>query len=507
MESAKRIVVNTAAQYARSLINITLSLYSTRLILDALSVSDYGLYSVVGGLVSMLGFITNALIITTQRHISYYYGKGNRDYVRKLFVNSFLLHLIIGLSLAAIMYIPGDWLMDNILNIDDSRILAAKFVYNITIIMLFITIITTPFKALFIAHENIIYISIIEVCDGIAKLFLAFYLLLTTADKLMLYASIMALILLTNLLAYVIYALIHFKECTIIIRRKDVNKECMAKLTGFAGWTTYAMGAIAARNQGTSVILNYFFGTIINAAYGIAFQVYSAVSFVATSVLNAMNPQIMKAAGAGDIKKTFSLAEKESKFSTALMSVVSIPLIMEMPSVLELWLKEVPENTTLFCRFILIGFLFDQATYGLHTVNQALGKIRNYTLLIYTPKLLTLLGIWIMLSNNYEVKSIMYLYIIIELIAAIIRLPYLKYTAGLSITTYIINVIIPLIPLLAVQAITGCLCSMLKLPYGFILSILFMLVTGSLAIWFFTLNDNERNYAKSLINSKRRIPC
>lgn len=501
------MIVNTAAQYIKALINIVLSLYSTRLILEALSISDYGLYSVVGGLVAMLGFITNALVITTQRYISYYHGVGNTDYVRKLFTNSLLLHLLIGIGLAIIMYLPEHWLMNHVLNIDSSRTQVATYVYEITILMLFITVLTAPFKALFIARENIVYISIVEVCDGVIKLLLAVFLLFVSADKLLVYAGMMALILFANLLAFALYALLRFDECSIIIRKKDVDKACISKLIGFAGWTTYAMGSVAARNQGTAVILNHFFGTTINAAYGIAYQIYSAVSFVATSILNAMNPQIMKAEGSGDRERTLMLAERESKYSTALMAVVAIPLIVEMPSVLALWLKEVPDGTTFFCRCILGAFLCDQITYGLHTANQALGHIRNYTLMVYTPKLMTLIVIWLLLENGYSISAVMFVYVVVEFVVALARLPYLKYTAGLRIWQFVRNVIVPLLPLCLVVFVVGWLCSFWNIPYGYLLNIFLMLIVGCIMVWCFTLNKNERAYFKSMINKRRGLPC
>lgn len=507
MEPVKRMIVNTAAQYIKALINIVLSLYSTRLILEALSISDYGLYSVVGGLVAMLGFITNALVITTQRYISYYHGVGDTDYVRKLFTNSLLLHLLIGIGLAIIMYLPEYWLMNHVLNIDSSRTQVATYVYEITILMLFITVLTAPFKALFIARENIVYISVVEVCDGVIKFLLAVFLLSVNADKLLVYAGMMALILFANLLAFAVYALLRFDECSIMIKKKDVDKECMAKLIGFAGWTTYGMGSVAARNQGTAVILNHFFGTTINAAYGIAFQIYSAVSFVATSILNAMNPQIMKAEGSGDRTRTLMLAERESKYSTALMAVVAIPLIVEMPSVLALWLKEVPDGTTFFCRCILGAFLCDQMSYGLHTANQALGHIRTYTLMVYTPKLMTLIVIWLLLENGYSISAVMFVYVVVEFLVALARLPYLKYTAGLRIWQFVRNVIVPLLPLCLVVFVVGWLCSSWNIPYGYLLNIFLMLIVGCIMVWCFTLDKNERAYFKSMINKRRGLPC
>lgn len=504
MEPVKRIIVNTAAQYVKALVNIVLSLYSTRLILSALTIPDYGIYAVVGGVVAMLGFITNALVITTQRYVSYHQGNGNYDYVRKLFVNSLFLHVLIGLGLSAILYSLKGWLMDDVLNIPFERIQTAGRVYEITILMLFITVVTAPFKALFIARENIIYISVVEVMDGFLKLFLAIGLAFVNTDKLLVYALCMALILFFNLAAFVIYALWRFEECVIIIRRVDIDRECLRRLLGFAGWTTYGMGAVAGRNQGISVMFNHFMGTVVNAAYGISFQVYGAVSFVATSILNAMNPQIMKAEGANDRAKMLLLAEQESKYSTALMSMLAIPLVMEMPALLDLWLEEVPEGTSMFCRYVLIAFLCDQTTYGLNTANQALGNIRNYTLLVYTPKILIMPLVWLLLSDGYDTQSVMRLYLGVEILVALARIPYLKYTAGLSIRHYFNHVICPLLPLCTVLYVTSLLCTVSCVSsYRFLLTFSVSILSGLVVAWLFTLDEIEKIYVRTLIG--RRI--
>lgn len=303
MEAAKRIIVNTTAQYLKAVINTVLSLYSTRLILDALQVSDYGIYTVVGGVVAMLGFITNALVITTQRYVSYYHGQGNPQEVRSIFVNSLVLHIFLGALLTIVLLLPKDWIIHHILSIPSSRIIVAGHIYVITTFMLFFTIINAPFKALFIARENIVYIAVVEVADAVIKFILAISLAYVSSDKLLVYAVLMGAIVVVNLLAFSIYALFRFKECTILIRPKDIKKSVIRQLLGFAGWTTYGMGAVAGRNQGTAVVLNHFFGTAVNAAYGIAFQIYGAVAFVVTSILNAMNPQIMKLEGGKERKR------------------------------------------------------------------------------------------------------------------------------------------------------------------------------------------------------------
>ncbi|WP_286375487.1 MATE family efflux transporter [Xylanibacter rodentium] len=466
--------------------------------LDALNISDYGLYSVIGGLIAMLGFVLNSLVITTQRYISYYKGKGDENYIKEIFANSLLLHIIIGIVLCGALLLIKEWLISNVLNIDPVRTETAKDIYVITTLTLFITILTAPYKSLFIARENIVYISVVEVIDGILKFGLAIWLTYISADKLFVYAIMMLGILVVNFLSFTIYALVYFKESCIIIRPKSINRKCLSHIAGFASWTTYGMGAVSARNQGFAVVLNHFFGTVINASYGIAFQIYGAMAFTVTSILNAMTPQIIKAEGENNRERMFFLAEKESKFSVLLMAIISIPIMIEMPKILMLWLKDVPEDAVMFCRFILVSFLCDQLTMGLNVVNQALGNIRRYTILMYTPKLLSLPMAWAILYYGGQAQDIMVLYLIIELLVSMMRIPYIKRAAGLNAGQYVRNVILRLLPTLFVISATGYICTTaITAPYRFVLTFVLSVSTGFISAWFFTLEKAEQDFVKN----------
>ena len=377
MTNSQRIIVNTIAQYTRTIINVCLSLYSTRLILSALGQSDYGIYSIVAGVVAMLSFVTNALITTTQRYLSFHHGKKDLNQVRLVFSNSWLLHLFLGILVVAILGVFGPWITQDFLNIEDARRSAALFVYLSAVAVLFLSFITAPVRALFVARENIVYTSVIDVLDGILKLTIAIILSKITYDHLIAYSSMLIAISGFNLLAFTIYASIKFPEFH-LPRLRELNKQYLKGLSNFAGWTIYSAGCVIARNQGISVILNLFYGTVINAAYGVAQQVMGAVQFISTSILQAMNPQIMKAEGAGERERMLRLCEYESKYSFLLLSLVAIPLIAEMEMILHLWLRHVPEYAVMFCRFILVASLCDQISVGLTSANQAIGQIRNY---------------------------------------------------------------------------------------------------------------------------------
>lgn len=504
MDSAKRVIANTTAQYIKAIANICLSLYSTRLVLGALNVSDYGVYSVVAGIVGMLGYLTNALVATTQRYLSFYYGKGDMYFVRKVFFNNLVLH--IGIALLFLFFLLGleELIFDHFLNINPDRTQAAKYVFRITAVMLVLTIVTAPFKSLLIARENIIYISIVEICDGVLKLCLALILMAIGMDKLIFYAIGMFLVLVINFAAYVVYCLFRYEESHVFgLHQHLIDKQCMKGLTSFAGWTTFGMLAGVCQMQGSALILNKFFGTMMNAAYGIAMQINGAVKFVSTSVLNAMNPQIMKAEGVGDRQKMLELSEKESKFSTSLMLILSIPIMVEMPMLLEVWLKTTPDHTVMFCRALMIAFIVDQTTLGLHAANQATGHIRFYTICTTIPKILIVPIMWGILAADCPVMVTMWFYVGIEAIVACFRIPYMKHSVGLSIGHYLKTVILPLIPLaLSICIVSFTLESVLTFKYHFLISLPLAFCVGLVAFWYCTMNHEERNYTLQLIKSK-----
>lgn len=502
MTSSQRILVNTAAQYTRTIINVCLSLYSTRLILAALGQTDFGIYNVVAGVVAMLAFMTNALVSTTQRYLSFNHGKGNKEEVYQVFGNSMLLHIVIGVGTLIILGALTHPVVYSILKIEAGREMAAIWVYLSAVLMLMLTFLTAPFRALFIARENIVYISVIDVLDGIMRLLIAIFLTYIAYDKLITYALLLIGISVFNLVAFGAYALVHFEECH-IPRWKEWNNKFIKDLSGFAGWTIYSTGCIIARTQGIAIILNRFFGSIINASYGIAQQVTGAVHFIAQSVLNAMNPQIIKAEGAGDRKRMLMLAEVSSKYATLLMAIVVIPLVFEMPTVLAFWLKEVPENAVMFCRMVLIASVCDQLTIGLGTANQAIGQIRNYSLVVNTIKVLTLPAAWVCLYIGLDVASVMWCYLGVEILCALTRLPFLNITAGLHIGHFIQNVFLRLLfPIVAMTATCYAMIRWIDLPYRFILTMIISSFVGIIAIWFTALQSNEKEILKNSILNK-----
>ena len=497
MTDSRRIIVNTLAQYTRTIVNVCLSLYSTRLILSALGQSDYGVYSVVAGVVAMLSFVTNAMVTTTQRYLSYNQGKNDTNRLRLIFANSMLLHVFIGLALMFLLFSIGYPIVYCWLNIIHERQDAAFVVYSIATVMLFISFTTSPLRSLFISRENIVYISIVDVLDGLLKLGFAFVLCYVSFDKLICYAVIMLCIQLVNFFAYAIYAASKFPECH-FPRFKELDKTYIKELSSFTGWTVFSSGCVIARNQGIAIIFNMFCGVVVNAAYAIAQQVLGAVAFVSSSIVNAMNPQIMKAEGAGNRDKMIRLAEYESKYAFLLLAIVAIPLIVEMDSILSLWLTEVPTYTVPFCQLVLLAALCDQLTVGLTSANQAFGKIGVYTMCFYSIKLLTLVGVYTALRLDVPVQYVLWSYVGVELFDAFVRLPLLKWQIGISVRHFISHVLLRVvIPAFTISIVCLSVTHFITIPYRFVLTMLLSVVAGGSALWFTSLDKSEKMYVRT----------
>lgn len=454
MQNSKRVAINTIAQYTRTVINMILSLYTVRIVLITLGASDYGIYSVVAGVTAMLAFITNALVTTTQRFMSFYQGKNDMDKMKEVFSNSEIMHLLVGGLLVIVLVALTPLLFNGFLNIAPERIDAARYVYYIVVLMLFVTFCTAPFRALLISHENIVYISIIDVLDGVFRVVVVTLLTYVSFDRLVMYAIFLLGIQIFNFLAFSLYSFRKYEEC-IWPKFSLFSKDYFKELGAFAGWVVYGTGCFIVKNQGIAIVVNKFLSTVANAAYGVGHHVSSAVSTVSGSLLNAMRPQIVKSEGAGNRRKTLSLATILCKFAFFLLTALCIPCVFEMPRLLELWLKDVPDYTVLFARMAMIGAMADALTGGLSIANEAIGNVKQYHLVLGTIKLMALPLSLVFMMFGFGPLYIAISYISIELISAFVRVPFLHKTGGLNIKDFIRNVwgreIIPIIVSLAVS--------------------------------------------------------
>lgn len=501
MDKAKRVLLNTLSQYIRTGLNIVLSLYSARIVLEALGTNDYGLYSVIAGIVAMLSFVSNALVVSTQRYLSYSHGLNDNKVLTKVFSNSLFIHIIIGFALTLLLLSIESPVITSYLDIPVDRISAAKIVYICVVLMISLSFITSPFRALFIARENIVYISIIDVIDGILKVASAILLTYIDSDKLIAYAFLLVSISVFNLLAFGLYAYFRYEECH-LTKFSDIDKSYIKKLTGFASWTLYSTGCVVVRTQGIAVIINKFFGVILNASYGIAQQVSGALMNVAQAIANSLSPQIIKAEGENNRTKMIFLASIECKYSYLLLSMVAIPLIFKMPFILEVWLKSVPDNAVMFCNMVVIAGMCDTLTGGLGIANQAIGKIKVYSLIFGTLKIITLPIAYVAVLIDKNPFYIMLAFVLLELFSAIMRIFFIKSTAGLNVISFVKEIILPSIcGTLAVIGVCFAVDYLVTWKYNILLLVPASIVTV-VTIAYFTMGSEEKEIFKRIINKR-----
>ena len=441
MQPSQRVFINTIAQYTRTIINMVLSLYTIRLVLSCLGQDDFGIYTLVAGIVSMLSFLTNSLVNTTQRFVSYYQGKNDIENLKLVFNNSLVVHILLGFFMVVLLEAAFPFLFSGFLNIPIDRIVSAKIVYQTVVVMLMMTFLSSPYRALLISHENIVYISVIDVLDGIIKVILVVLMTFTSYDKLIIYGFIMMGIQMFNFFAMSTYSYSKYTEC-IFPKFKFIRKKNIKEILSFAGWNVYGTGCSIGQKQGIAIVLNRFWGNAINAAYGIGFQLAGYASFLSTSIINAIQPQIIKAEGSGNRQHALKLSIITSKIVFFLMSIVFIPTIFEIETILKIWLGTPPDYASLFCIMAIITLLVDSFTIGLTYINVAIGNIGLYTVVMNTPKLLTFPISWFFIKCGLPLLSVVILFICVEFLMAMVRILFIKRTAGLDARDFMINVIL-----------------------------------------------------------------
>lgn len=505
MTTTNRVLINTFAQYLRTVFNVLLALYSTRIVIETLGVSDYGLYSLIAGVVAMLSFVTNALVISTQRYLSYYHGQNDKKYVSKVFCNSFLIHGVLSLILLVVLISLQGFIVNNVLNIPTNREHAACVVYLIIAIIVSMTLVTSPFRALYVARENIVYISVVDIIDGILKVVAAVCLTLFLYDKLILYAIFLLLISFFDFFAFSIYSWKNYEEC-VYPKNERIDKKLLKQILGFASWTLYSNGCVVMRTQGVAIVINKFFGVIFNASFGIAQQINGALSSVSQAIANALSPQIIKAEGNDNRDRMLKLAGLESKYASIMLGMVAIPIIFELPFIFKIWLGSIPKSAEVFTRFIIIACLCDQMTAGLGIANQAIGKIRSYSLLFGTVKILTVPFSIIALQIIQNLSVVMFCYLIVELFSSLLRLFFLKRTANLAICKFVKKYMCPALITMLIDVV---LCTLIQhttsWEYRIIIMYPITIIAMSMVVYM-SMQKNERVLVNNiLLKLKKKI--
>lgn len=500
----KRVAKNTLFLYFRMILIMLVTLYTSRVILAQLGISDYGIYNVVGGIVVMFSFLNSSMSGATQRYLTYELGKGDSESLKKVFAASLNIHIIIASAIVILAETIGLWFLNHKLNIPYERIVAANWVFQFAILTFCINIIQVPYNAVIIAHEKMNVYAYISILEVILKLAIAYLLSIVAMDKLIIYAGLVFIVQLFIRIVYQIYCRRNFAECkSKLFWDRNLYKE----MTGFAGWNLFGSVAWLLRDQGVNILLNIFFGPAINAARGVAMQVSGAVMGFISNFQVALNPQITKNYAMGQIGDMEKLAFQGIKYSFILLFFLAYPLALNIDFVLNIWLEKVPDYSGYFIILILVDALAGTLFGGpLMTSLSATGKIRNYQIAVSFIILLIVPVSYTALKLGYNAPCVFYVGIMFTLFSGIARFWFCKRQIGFSSKGFFTKVLFPL-----------SLYMVFSIPLPFIIKLyclnesnwftflsLCAISTASTAIaaWNLCLSHNERQKLASMIKTK-----
>jgi O-antigen/teichoic acid export membrane protein len=500
--SNSRLMKNTILLYFRMALMMCINLYTSRIVLHTLGVEDYGIYNVVGGVIVMFSFINESMTVSTQRFLSFELGAGNKERLHEVFVTSLHIHIIISLIVVFLGETIGLWFVLEKMVIPPERMVAALWCYQLSIFTAVLTVLSYPYMSAIITHEKMSSFAYIAILDAVLKLLLVYLLLLFSYDKLILYAVLYVGEKLVIRMVYNIYCIQHFEECKYQwLFRKDVFK----KMASFAGWSMFGNLAYVCYTQGLDILLNVFFGPIVNAARAVAVQVQGAVGQLADNFRLAINPQITKTYASNQLNEMHQLIFRGTRFTFCLLLLICLPLIFQTPMILHLWLKEVPDGSVIFIRLLLVILMLQQVYSPLVTAVAATGKIKRYESMV-SVLMLTIIPIsYIVLRFGGPPQSVFIVYLAI---------------VGLSFAT-ILYIVLPMINLHLVdyfeKAIRPCILVLsfslfvsvgikLIIPTNMLISFLAIILTIiSTGFWGFVfgLEKDERNLIVGKIKKLR----
>ena len=380
-DNNKRIAKNTLLLYFRMFFMMVVSLYASRVILNALGVEDFGIYNVVGGIVAMMGILNGAMSVSTQRYLTFELGKGDVVRLKQVFSICFLIYLLLSGIFLVLAETVGLWFLNNKLVIPDDRMVAANWVYQFSVVSCINTLMSNPYNAVLIAREKMniyAYISIVEV---ILKLVIVYLLLVIPFDRLIVYGGLFLCMSIVVTLIYRIYCIRNYEESRFHFYWE---KPLFMQLMSYSGWNLFGSLSALLKGQGLNILLNMFFSPAVNASRGIAYQINNAITQFFTNFYTAVRPQITKYYAQEDLENMFKLVFRSSKFSFYLIFLLSLPIIIEAPYIIQLWLGQLPDYVVPFTRMIVLISAIDSMASPLMTTCHATGKIKLYQSIVGT---------------------------------------------------------------------------------------------------------------------------
>jgi len=500
MTNAQRVLFNTVALYVKVALTTVLGLFAIRFVLAALGVVDYGLYSVIAGIMGFMAFLNSAMATSSQRHLTHELGRGDPVQLNRIFRTCFFLHAALAVLLVVLGETVGLWFLNHALNIPGARREAAFRIYQFTVLGTACYVIAVPYQALLTAHEALAAVSVIGIIQSFLNFLLALFIAHAPGDRLVTYVFISSIITILMTLAQMALCRVRYAEARISTENR-LNQRLTHEILGFSGWSLFGSLSAVGRFQGVAFLLNIFFGPVMNAAYGIANQVSSMVIQLTQAMQQAVSPRLVKHEGAGNRKRMLELSLLSSKYGFFLACFWMIPLFVEIPTVLKLWLKNPPEHSAVFCRIILLMFVCDQLSIGYGTAINAIGKIARYQLIIGGIHLSTLPLAYIFLKMGFNQNSVLLCSLFTIMIVSAARGLVVQRIADFPYTIWLNKVVVRGIVGILPAALYASLFAMV-VPPSLGRMVALSITTGLVAIvgaFYLGMTRTERTYFSELI--------
>lgn len=460
-ENNKRIAKNTLLLYVRMLFSLLISIYTSRVVLNTLGVEDYGIYNVVGGVVIMMGILNGAMSTSVQRFLNFELGAGNKTKLTQTFSMSLNIYILFAFIFVILAETIGVWFLNTYLSIPQDRLTAANYVFQFSIFSTVISLLSNPYSAAIISHEKMGVFAFTSILEVLIKLAIVFLLLVISFDKLIGYGLFLACATCLVTLIYYTYCKRHFEECRY---KLFWDKTMFRQLFSYFGWNLFGSAAGLLKTEGLNILLNIFFNPAVNAARGIACTINNVLMQFFNNFYMAVKPQIIKYYAQGDTPKMLDLVFKSTKYSFFLCFIFSLPVMIEAPFLIQLWLGQVPEYTVVFTRLIIIISIVDALAVPTMTAAHATGKIRLYQFVVGTILILNIPISYCFLKYIFHDAVTVYIIsLLLAITAFIVRLYIVKRLVGFSIRLYMKTIILKILALAALSAILPlCLHAVLK---------------------------------------------
>ena len=495
-----RIARNTLLLYFRQILIMLVSLYTVRIVLSVLGAENYGIYNVTAGVVTMFGFLSGAMATASQRYFAFDLGKKDYEHLKTTFSVTFQIYVLLAVIIVILAETVGLWFVTHKLVIPSERLTAAIWIYQAAVVSFLLTLITTPYMASIIAHENMNIYAYVSIVEAVLKLGIVFLLQVLDADKLILYGLMLAAVALINTTIYRMYCKRHYKECKFqYIKDKALFKE----LVSYSGWNLFGHASTVLKNQGISIVINLFFGSVVNAAQGIATHIRVAVTSFSNNFLQAVKPQIVKLYASNDFKSLWNTVFWGCKTSYFLILIAVFPLYDNIEFVLSLWLKNVPKYTVIFVKLLFIETLIESVSIPMATVNQATGKIVLYQVIIGSIVIINLPLSYLLLRLGFYPYIVYVVGIVLMFGLVIVRLLFLRRINEFSLTKITTSVFIPLISVTITLFVFNYLVEIDKNTLAMtildvFLKILFTVVT----IYLIGVTKSEKKHLSYIVKNK-----